>query len=82
MTNDQRMQTLGAYINGALYLAGVIAAGLITGNAFAWKAAIAAAGVSFVTYVLVVWGARPAAFVLSGLSNGLGLLAGLALLLG
>jgi small-conductance mechanosensitive channel len=82
MTNDQRMQTLGAYINGALYLAGVIAVGLMTGNVFAWKAAIAAAGLSFVTYVLVVWGTRPAAFVLSGLSNGLGLLAGLALLFG
>jgi uncharacterized membrane protein (DUF485 family) len=52
MSADQRLLVIGLYINSALYLSGVYWAGLIYHNNFAWKMALASAGMSYVAYLL------------------------------
>lgn len=41
----------GVQINSALYLAGCFVAGLVTGNGWAWRFALAAAGVTYLSYL-------------------------------
>ena len=74
----------GILINSALYLVAVFYAGLWTQNPWAWKGAIATLGVTYLSYfVQVAWSKRRSiAGALVGLSIGLGVLAGLALLIG
>lgn len=82
MNADQRITVLGIYINGALYLAGAIAAGLVLGNAWAWKPALASAGVSFIAYAFQYLGNHRAGVRFALASQGLAVFAGLALLFG
>lgn len=86
MNPDQRVLAIGAYLNGALYLIGIFVASLFVQHNFAWKLAVAAAGVSFLSYVAQVR-APPHAdmFVRKALvacSNILGLGAGLFVVFG
>lgn len=39
-------------VNSALYLSGCVAAGLVTGNPWAWKAGLAAIGLTYVSFHL------------------------------
>jgi hypothetical protein len=81
MNETQRILALGAIVNGALYLAGVFVAGLLTGHPLAWKAALAAAGASFVGYSLQIADApRIACAIAVGLSIFLGVVAGVLVL--
>lgn len=82
MTPDQKFLAIGIYINSALYLSAVFTAGLWTGNALAWKLAIATFGTCYLAYV-----AQVTIPELRGLNIGLviasvvlGMLAGLSLL--
>ena len=50
MTEDQRFIAIGAYINSALYCAGVFVAGIVRGNPWAWRLALATVGVTFLCY--------------------------------
>lgn len=50
------MYLRGIQINGALYLAAVIFAGVITRNAFAWQPAIVAAGAAYLSYTCLAVG--------------------------
>lgn len=50
MTDLQKLLAAGILLNSALYLTGVVAAGLVTGNDAAWKMALAAMGLCYVSY--------------------------------
>lgn len=54
MTDDQRLLAVGSYINSALYCAGVFVAGMVTGNALAWRLALVTAGLNFIAYFLQI----------------------------
>lgn len=86
MTPDQRILVVGIYISAALYLTGCFVVSLFVQHGHAWKVAIAAAGVSFISYVAQVR-APPSAdmFVrklLVGSANILGLAAGVLAVFG
>jgi hypothetical protein len=51
---DARIQIpfLGALVNSALYLGSVFVAGIVTGNRLAWTLAIAAMGVTYLSYIV------------------------------
>lgn len=76
----------GIQINAALYLAGVILAGLLTRNPFAWQPAIAAAGAAYLSYTFLAVGYHASARwtfwgqVLAAFSVILAAAAGLALI--
>ena len=88
MTADQRVIAIGAYINSALYCAGVFVAGLLTGNPLAWRLALVTAGANFLCYFAqmgcyCLLRAQARAFAvasLSALTIFIGLCAGVALL--
>ncbi|HXI78302.1 MAG TPA: hypothetical protein VNH21_14260 [Steroidobacteraceae bacterium] len=42
---------IGALLNSALYLSGCLIAGLVVGNGFAWRLALAAMGMTYVSYL-------------------------------
>lgn len=72
---------IGCYINSALYLAAVFIAGLTTGNPWAWKLAIAAMGVTYLCFLVQVYGlslkvvnAVVAASIIFGAAAGVALL--------
>jgi len=44
----------GAMVNSALYLASVFIAGMILGNTVAWTGAIAAMGVTYLSYLAAI----------------------------
>jgi hypothetical protein len=50
MTEDQRLLVIGAYINSALYCAGVFVAGILLSHPLAWQLALATVGVTFLSY--------------------------------
>jgi hypothetical protein len=80
MTADQRLLVIGLYINSALYLTGVYWAGLIYHNNFAWKMALAAAGLSYVGYLAQVTQIpRALCGIVVGISAIVGAAAGLSL---
>lgn len=54
MTEDQRFLAIGIYVNSALFLSGVFVAGLVTGRETAWKLALVAAGLTYVSYLVQV----------------------------
>lgn len=54
MTADQRLLVIGIYINSALYLMGVFVEGLLTAHPNAWRYALVAAGLSYLSYVMQV----------------------------
>lgn len=68
----------GALINSALYLASVVAAGLVTGDHQVTVLAILTIGLAYTSYTLHFSGARIANTV-GYLSNGLGVCAGILL---
>jgi hypothetical protein len=81
MTTDERFLGIGLYINSALYLAGVFVLGLTLGHHAACKLALAAAGVSYLTYFAQISMApRWVGFALCVWSVVFGVGAGLALL--
>lgn len=43
-------QMWGVLLNSAIYLAGCFTAGIVTGNPWSWKLALAAAGVTYLGY--------------------------------
>lgn len=59
MNSDQRIFLIGLYLNSALYLSACAAIGFATGNGFAWKAAVAAFGFSYIGYYSGVDGRLP-----------------------
>ena len=72
---------VGAVLNSALYIAGVLAAALCWGNRLAALLAVATAGITYLSYVIGVSEARQD--VKDGvviLSIGVGFIAGLALI--
>lgn len=72
---------IGVLLNSALYLTGCFVAGLVLQNAFAWRLALAAAGLAYLGYVaqtLGRWGYTAPVFVV--VSMVLGVAAGLVLL--
>ncbi len=71
--------SIGVLLNSALYLAGCVAAGLVTGNTWAWRLALAALGATYISYALQIGDHRMAAPAV-WLSIGLGFAAGLKLL--
>lgn len=76
---------VGALLNSALYLLTVFVAGLVTGHPIAAKCAVAAFGVTYLAYHLMVVGwvdgrFKPAANILVALSIAIGAFAGLDLL--
>lgn len=82
MNETQRILAWGAYINGALYLAGVFVAGLVTQHPPAWKGAVAAAGISFMSYTFQLSEVpRLMQLMAVGASIGMGAAAGVLLLL-
>ncbi len=73
----------GFLINSALYLAGVIAAGLVCGNRYAVVLAITSAGLAFLCYsAQAASSKRWLAVGLHIASDGAGVVAGLVLLWG
>jgi hypothetical protein len=79
MTEFQRLMGLGVLLNSALYLSACFVAGLVLHNPVAWRLAIAAMGVTYLSYSLQLlghWSSRYVTFA----SIALGLLAGLSLL--
>lgn len=78
-----RFAGLGLLINSALYLGAIIAAGLVTGDAFAWKLALLSVGACYIGYFLQIGPSRVPRRIIAAivyLSIALGVLAGLALL--
>lgn len=80
-----QLMAIGGIVNSALYIAGVFLAGLATGNDVVWKAAIATAGLTYLSYLanmallaglIPEWIARASVIV----SVALGASAGIALL--
>lgn len=70
--NEYQFAGIGAYLFGALYLASVLAAGLVQGNAYAVMWSIAAMGAAYLSQVIT-------AFQIVGvLNSSIGLLAWLA----
>jgi hypothetical protein len=76
---------VGAMVNSALYLAGLLIAGFVAGNDWAWKGAIAAAGITYLSYLgniafinghIPEWAARlvTAASIFAGAAAGIALL--------
>lgn len=78
----QSMLMAGVLLNSALYLTGVYVAGLLTGNAVAWKCALIGAGLCYICYVLQLSGNmhRLPIVVATVASIAFGIIAGLALL--
>lgn len=58
MTADQRFFGLCAMVYGALFLACVFVAGLVTGTRTAWGLALGAMLASFVCFGCQLWGVR------------------------
>lgn len=50
MIDTQRILAAGLIVNAALYLLCVFTAGIVTGNAWAWKLALVAMGVTYLSY--------------------------------
>jgi hypothetical protein len=72
---------IGALINSALYLACVFIAGIVTAHPLAWKLALVAMGMTYLShYAQLTTLAEIVAIVLVSLSIAFGLFAGLALL--
>ena len=75
---------IGALLNSALYLSGCMIAGLVVGNGFAWRLALAAMGVTYVSYlaqfVAADTSASRIAIALVWFSIILGAVAGISLL--
>lgn len=87
MSESQRLIFIAAILNSAIYLSGTMAIGIALNNQFAWKAALAAVGISFASWVLQyhatsserlalasVW--ATAASVIAGAAAGFALLFG------
>lgn len=82
MTDWRLLSAHGAIVASAVYLGGVIAAGLATGNAVAWRVGLFSAGLTYLGYfvqVVMPPGELPAKG-LSLLSIAAGVVAGFALL--
>lgn len=45
------VMAIGVLLNSALYLTGVVVAGLVTHSAFSWRFGIIAAGLTYLSYV-------------------------------
>jgi len=73
---------IGALINSALYLACVFITGIVTAHPIAWKMALVAMGVTYLSHYaqLVPHLPRQVSLALVGISIVLGLTAGLSLL--
>lgn len=74
---------VGAIVNSAIYLVAVFYAGLTYGHPYAWKFAIAAMGVTYLSYLVQIPGREAAptiAAILVVASILLGAAAGIALL--
>lgn len=67
-------------INSVLYLAGCFVAGLLTHNPLAWRLALAAAGMTYLGYLVQLMKLPAAAAIVVCGSIGLGIAAGLALI--
>lgn len=85
MTDLQKFLFAAILLNSALYLSGVFAAGILLANPFAWKLALIAAGMCYVTYVAQYFSGVRHLYARVGeittwLSIVAGVLAGLALL--
>lgn len=81
MDETQRCLAWGVYTSEALYEAGVFAAGLVTQNPFAWKLAIATAGIAYVSYAGQIMGIpRKIATAIVILNFTVGAAAGIALI--
>jgi hypothetical protein len=80
--NQQALVYVGLFVNGALYLAGCFVAGIVAGNPWAWRLALAAAGVTYLCYLAQTVPNAPHAILvfLLLLSIALGATAGLSLL--
>lgn len=79
MTELQRIFAFGAMLNSALYLEACFMAGLFLGNPVAWRLAIAAMGVTYLSYCAAFIEHRSRYYLLPA-SIVLGALAGLSLL--
>lgn len=72
---------VGLLLNSALYLTGVFVAGMMTHDGAAWKLALVAAGVSYLSYSMQIYGAgRNACATVVVISVLAGAAAGLLLL--
>lgn len=83
MTETQRLLAIGAYVNSALYCAGVFVAGMLTANALAWRLALMTVGANFLCYLLQLHARDFQPWVpalASVMTIVLGILAGVALL--
>lgn len=81
MTETQRMLAVGLYINAALYLAGVYAAGMLEHVPHAWQLALVSAGVAYLSYSAQLAGVhRVVCAGLVAISAAAGLVAGIVLL--
>jgi hypothetical protein len=82
MTWAQIIAMIFAGVFSALYQSGVIALGWLTGNAFAWKVGLAAAGLTYLSFAIQIAypDARGVAGTAVAASIVAGTLAGLALL--
>lgn len=82
MTWAQIIAMVFAGVFSALYQGGVIALGYLTGNAFAWKMGLAAAGLTYLSFAIQI--SYPDATRVAGTAVAIsiiaGVLAGLALL--
>ena len=74
---------IGAWINSALYLAGVFVAGQIAHNTVAWAFALATAGISFLSYCCQMSEKCPreTSVAITLISVASGFIAGIALLI-
>ena len=78
------MQELGAYFLGAVYLSGVIAAGLVSGNRFTVAISLFSAGSGYLTQIasLLIPGQRVIVLTLWFFSVGCAIIGGLAVISG
>ena len=77
------VMAIGVLLNSALYLAGCIAAALVLGDVWAVRLALAAAGVTYLSYMSQYQeGNSPYTISLVRVSVGLGVLAGVGILCG
>jgi len=70
----------GAQLNSAIYLAGCFIGGMYSWHPLAWKFAIAAAGVTYLSYLAQITGMPRLANGVTVISIVLGATAGIALL--